>query len=71
MTDECKKPSSAEIINDALIKSKIDVTAGLIMCDGLLLIAQRKHGKSLEYKWEFPGVSWSRAKLWKSALDAK
>lgn len=25
------------------------------MCDGLMLIAQRKHGKSLEYKWEFPG----------------
>lgn len=36
-------------------KSKRDVAAGLIMCDGLLLIAQRKHGKSLEYKWEFPG----------------
>ena len=36
-------------------KSKKDVAAGLIMCDGLLLIAQRKHGKSLEYKWEFPG----------------
>ncbi len=31
------------------------VAAGLIMCDGLLLIAQRKHGKDLEYKWEFPG----------------
>lgn len=36
-------------------KSKRDVAAGLIMCDGLLLIAQRKHGKNLEYKWEFPG----------------
>ena len=34
---------------------KRDVAAGLIMCDGLMLIAQRKHGKSLEYKWEFPG----------------
>ena len=55
MTDESKKPSSAEIINDALIRSKRDVAAGLIMCEGLLLIAQRKHGKSLEYKWEFPG----------------
>ena len=32
-----------------------DVAAGLIMCDGLILIGQRKHGKSLEYKWEFPG----------------
>ena len=37
------------------VKSKRDVAAGLIMCDGLLLIAQRKRGKSLEYKWEFPG----------------
>ena len=36
-------------------KQKRDVAAGLIVCDGLLLIAQRKHGKSLEYKWEFPG----------------
>ena len=36
-------------------KSKRDVAAGLIMCNGLLLIAQRKHGKRLEYKWEFPG----------------
>ena len=36
-------------------KNKRDVAAGLIMCDGLILIGQRKHGKSLEYKWEFPG----------------
>ena len=34
---------------------KRDVAAGLIMCDGKILIGQRKHGKSLEYKWEFPG----------------
>lgn len=34
---------------------KKDVTAGLIMCNGLILIAQRKKGKSLELKWEFPG----------------
>ena len=34
---------------------KRDVAAGLIMCDGMILIGQRKHGKSLEYKWEFPG----------------
>ncbi len=33
----------------------IDVSAGLIMCNNLILIAQRKHGKDLEYKWEFPG----------------
>ena len=37
------------------IKAKRDVAAGLIVCDGLILIGQRKHGKSLEYKWEFPG----------------
>lgn len=37
------------------INKSIDVTAGLIVCDGLILIAQRKHGKSQEYKWEFPG----------------
>ena len=36
-------------------KSVRDVAAGLIMCEGKLLIGQRKHGKSLEYKWEFPG----------------
>ena len=40
---------------DTASKSKCDVAAGLIMCDGKLLIAQRKHGKNLEYKWEFPG----------------
>lgn len=34
---------------------KRDVAAGLIMCGGKILIGQRKHGKSLEYKWEFPG----------------
>ena len=32
-----------------------DVAAGLIVCDNQIQIAQRKHGKSLEYKWEFPG----------------
>jgi len=42
----------AENINT---KSVRDVAAGLIMCNGKLLIGQRKHGKSLEYKWEFPG----------------
>ena len=36
-------------------KSVRDVAAGLIMCAGKLLIGQRKHGKRLEYKWEFPG----------------
>ena len=36
-------------------KIAIDVAAGLIMCDGLILIAQRRNGKDLAYKWEFPG----------------
>ncbi|MBP5353118.1 MAG: (deoxy)nucleoside triphosphate pyrophosphohydrolase [Alphaproteobacteria bacterium] len=34
---------------------KRDVAAGLIMCGDKILIGQRKRGKSLEYKWEFPG----------------
>ncbi len=40
---------------EKITKTARDVTAGLIMCDGKILIGQRKHGKSLEYKWEFPG----------------
>ena len=48
-----KQMNTAEKLSEP--KSKRDVAAGLIMCDGLLLIGQRKHGKSLEYKWEFPG----------------
>ena len=32
-----------------------EVSAGLVMFEDKLLIAQRKRGKSLEYKWEFPG----------------
>lgn len=31
------------------------VAAGLIVYQDKILIAQRKHGKSLEYLWEFPG----------------
>lgn len=31
------------------------VAAGIIIHKEKILIAQRKHGKSLEYKWEFPG----------------
>jgi mutator protein MutT len=33
----------------------IDVTAAIIEKDGKILIAQRKKGKHLEGKWEFPG----------------
>lgn len=32
-----------------------DVAAGIITCNGKLLIAQRRHGKNQEYLWEFPG----------------
>ena len=31
------------------------VTAGIIINDGKVLIAQRKRGKSQEFMWEFPG----------------
>lgn len=31
------------------------VSAGIIICEHKILIAQRIHGKSLEYMWEFPG----------------
>ena len=31
------------------------VTAGIIVKNNKILIAQRKHGKSCEYMWEFPG----------------
>lgn len=31
------------------------VSAGIIICDDKILIAQRRHGKDQEYLWEFPG----------------
>lgn len=31
------------------------VSAGIIVCQNKILIAQRKRGKDLEYFWEFPG----------------
>lgn len=31
------------------------VVAGIIECDGRLLICQRSRGEYFEYKWEFPG----------------
>lgn len=31
------------------------IAAGIIFCDGKMLIAQRKHGKDLEFFWELPG----------------
>ena len=47
---------------------KIDVAAGLIICDNKILIGQRKHGKSLEYKWEFPGGKLERNETLKECL---
>lgn len=32
-----------------------EVSAGIVICDNKILIAQRKIGKSLELCWEFPG----------------
>ncbi|MDQ7821880.1 MAG: 8-oxo-dGTP diphosphatase MutT [Candidatus Eremiobacteraeota bacterium] len=34
---------------------KKDVTAAIIEKEGRVLIARRKHGFHLQYKWEFPG----------------
>lgn len=31
------------------------VSAGIIIKDHKILVAQRKHGKALEFYWEFPG----------------
>ena len=38
-----------------MAEKRIEVIAGLILCNDKILIGQRKHGKNLEYKWEFPG----------------
>ena len=37
------------------MKNTIDVSAGLIFCEGKLLIAQRPAGGHLPDLWEFPG----------------
>ena len=34
---------------------QIDVVAGLIYCDGQLLVCQRHRGSAFPLKWEFPG----------------
>lgn len=47
---------------------EINVAAGLIMCDGLILIGQRKHGKDLEYKWEFPGGKLEQGETYEQCL---
>ncbi|MDO4161928.1 MAG: 8-oxo-dGTP diphosphatase MutT [Pseudomonadota bacterium] len=48
---------------------KIEVAAGLIMCDGKILIGQRKHGKDLEYKWEFPGGKLEKGETLEQCLE--
>jgi len=37
------------------VKKRVRVVAGVLMRDGLFLIARRKEGKSLAGYWEFPG----------------
>lgn len=37
------------------MRNPIDVVCSIIERDGKFLIAQRPKGKSLEFKWEFPG----------------
>ncbi len=46
----------------------INVAAGLIMCGGKVLIGQRKHGKDLEYKWEFPGGKLEQGETYEACL---
>jgi len=47
---------------------KIEVVAGLIMCNNQVLIGQRKRGKDLEYKWEFPGGKLEQGETCKECL---
>ena len=46
----------------------INVAAGLILCNGKILIGQRKHGKTLEYKWEFPGGKLEQGETYEQCL---
>ena len=46
----------------------IKVAAGIIVCKGHILIAQRKHGKDLEYKWEFPGGKLEQGETYEQCL---
>lgn len=46
----------------------IKVAAGIIECSGEILIAQRKHGKDMEYKWEFPGGKLEHGETYEQCL---
>lgn len=46
----------------------IKVAAGIIVCNGQILIAQRKHGKDMEYKWEFPGGKLEQGETYEQCL---
>lgn len=46
----------------------IKVAAGIITCQNHILIAQRKHGKQMEYKWEFPGCKLEQGETFEQCL---
>ena len=46
----------------------IDVAAGLVERDGLILITQRKLGSHLAGFWEFPGGKREAAETWQDCL---
>jgi 8-oxo-dGTP pyrophosphatase MutT (NUDIX family) len=46
----------------------IDVAAGLVERDGLILITQRKLGSHLAGLWEFPGGKREPAETWQDCL---
>ena len=46
----------------------IDVAAGLVERDGLILITQRKIGSHLAGLWEFPGGKREPAETWQDCL---
>ena len=46
----------------------IDVAAGLVERDGLILITQRKIGSHLAGLWEFPGGKREAAETWQDCL---
>jgi 8-oxo-dGTP diphosphatase len=50
-------------------KSMKDVTAALIARDEKVLIAKRKKGSHLEFKWEFPGGKVERGETPKKCLE--
>ncbi|MBS3680725.1 (deoxy)nucleoside triphosphate pyrophosphohydrolase [Ornithinibacillus massiliensis] len=51
------------------MKKDIHVVGAVIVKDGKILCAQRGPGKSLAYKWEFPGGKIEKGELPKEALQ--